>query len=406
MLESFDSSNLRVLVVDDDPMMTALVEVLLHTHGIQRICSVNEGAAALEKLAAQTFDLLVCDLNMPGMDGVQLINRMATLGHRPAIILLSGEDPRILDSSRQFAEVKQLVVLGVLRKPIAHDSLINLLRGYQPNLQQGDDGMPLHTDLDASDLRTGLSSSSLRVAYQPKIDLRTGDLVGVECLLRWNDPKFGNVAPADVVSAAERYGLIDGLTLGVLARAAQDRLLAASHGFTTNFAINLSLKNLREANIVDRIHQIVVDTHGVPSDFTLEITETHLVDDLARVLEALIRLRLLGFKISLDDYGTGASTMQMLSQLPTTELKIDRSFVASAPHSSQGRAFLRSAVELGLQMGQSVVAEGIETESERTCAVELGCQLGQGYLFSRPLSLEILIDWARERSRLRCANNA
>lgn len=395
---SFDVANLRVLVVDDDPMMTALIEFLLRDHNVARINAINEGSAALEHLSAQTTDLLICDLNMPGMDGVQLMNRIASLDRRPAIILLSGEDPRILDSSRQFAEAKRLTVIGVLRKPVVRGALIELLSRYRPDLGRNDHERP-QADLDADDLMGGLGSGALHLFYQPKIDLRSGVLVGVESLLRWNDPVHGSVSPSRIVSTAERHGLIDELTLAVLARSARDRSSAIAQGLATNFAINLSLRNLKEADIVERMHGTVTDARSEPSDFTLEITETHLVDDIAGVLEALIRLRLLGFKIALDDYGTGASTMQMLSRFPSTELKIDRSFVAAAPLSTQGRAFLQSAIELGLQMGQSVVAEGIETENERALAFELGCQVGQGYLFAKPLPLEALLAWADEHCR-------
>jgi EAL domain-containing protein (putative c-di-GMP-specific phosphodiesterase class I) len=282
---------------------------------------------------------------------------------------------------------------------------MELLCRYRPELGHRDHERR-QANLDANDLINGLSGGALHLAYQPKVDLRSGVLVGVESLLRWDDPLHGSVNPADVVSAAERHGLIDELTLAILARAARDRSIATNQGLTTNFAINLSLRNLKEVSIVERMHGVVTNTNNEPSDFTLEITETHLIDDVAGVLEALIRLRLLGFKISLDDYGTGASTMQMLSRLPSTELKIDRSFVAAAPNSRQGRAFLKSAIELGLHMGQSVVAEGIETEGERALALELGCQFGQGFLFARPLAFDALLAWDREHPQIQNGNGA
>lgn len=392
-MSATDLSGLRAVVVDDDALMTELISMLLRDCGLEQIRTANAGEAALELLAAHPAHLLICDLNMPGMDGVQLINRVAALDPRPAILLLSGEDPRILDSSRQFAEAKQLTVLGVLRKPVARDPLLTLLRAYRPEARAGRDESRQAT-FDGAGLHVGLARGALRLAYQPKVELRTGQLVGVESLLRWRDPTHGNVLPLAVVSAAEAQGLIDDLTLAVLARAAEDRRVLADRGCAINFAVNLSLQNLKRVGIVERMREIVADARGTPADFTLEVTETHLVDDLAQVLEALIRLRLLGFNISLDDYGTGASTMQLLSQLPSSELKIDRSFVAAGPLSGQGRAFLRSAVELGLQMGQTVVAEGVETDAERDLVAKLGCQLGQGYLFARPMSLDALLTWA------------
>ncbi|KAF1722792.1 EAL domain-containing response regulator [Pseudoxanthomonas wuyuanensis] len=386
-------ANLRALVVDDDPLMTELIAMLLRDCGFAQVDIADGGQAALAHLSRHTADLLICDLNMPGMDGVQLMSRIAALEQRPAFILVSGEHSRILDSSRQFAEAKQLTLLGVLRKPVAREPLVSLLDLYRPGIGRPR-AEPVRAVLDAAYLRKGIEDGAVRLLYQPKMELRSGGLAGVEALLHWTDPAFGIVPSTQVVDAAEKCGLIDELTLAVLSRTARDRRTAADRGVFLDFAINVSLKNLHGPDIVERMLDAVATELGEPSDFTLEITETHLVDDLAKILETLLRLRLSGFKISLDDYGTGASSMQLLSQLPSTELKIDRSFVSAAPKSKQGRAFMQSAVELALQMGQSVVAEGIETEEERALALELGCQIGQGYLFSRPLPLKELLEMA------------
>jgi EAL domain-containing protein (putative c-di-GMP-specific phosphodiesterase class I)/ActR/RegA family two-component response regulator len=386
-------SDLHALVVDDDPLMTELIAMLLRDCGIAQIDVADGGQAALEHLSRYAVHLLICDLNMPGMDGIQLMSRIAALEQRPAIILVSGEHSRILDSSRQFAEAKQLTLLGVLRKPVAREPLISLLDRYRSEAEHPRPNIT-RAPLDAMYLSKGIESGAMRLLYQPKMDLRSGGLVGVEALLHWTDQTFGVVPSVQIVDAAEKFHLIDDLTMAVLARAARDRRTAADRGIFIDFAINVSLKNLRDGDIVERMLEVVSNELGEPSDFTLEITETHLVDDLAKVLEPLLRLRLLGFKIALDDYGTGASSMQLLSQLPSTELKIDRSFVTAAPRSMQGRAFMQSAVELGRQMGQLIVAEGIETEEERALALELGCQIGQGYLFSRPLPFEDLLAMA------------
>ncbi len=373
--------------------------MLLRDCGFAQIDIADGGQAALEHLSRRTVHLLICDLNMPGMDGIQLMSQIAAFEQRPAIILVSGEHSRILDSSRQFVEAKQLILLGVLRKPVAREPLISLLNLYRPDtaLPRADS---VHAHLDAPYLSGGIENGAARLLYQPKMDLRSGRMVGVEALLHWTDPTSGIVPSARVVDAAEQCGLIDELTLAVLAQAAHDRKIAAHRGIFLDFAINVSLKNLHHADIVERMLDAVATGLGEPSDFTLEITETHLVDDLAKILEPLLRLRLFGFKISLDDYGTGASSMQLLSQLPSTELKIDRSFVTAAPKSVQGRAFMQSAVELALQMGQSIVAEGIETEEQRTLALELGCQIGQGYLFSRPIPFEELMAMAGGMSQV------
>jgi len=388
--------DLRTLVVDDDPMMVEILVGVLRDAGLIAVEAVGDGGAALDHLSVHRVDLLICDLNMPGVDGIRLMTQVASLASRPAIVLFSGEDPRVLDASRQFAEAKQLTVLGVLRKPVERDSVMGLLKRYQP-ADMRRSLSPLEVVLGSEDIRLGLVSNAVHLAYQPIIDLHNGALAGVEALLRWQDPERGSVPPPEVIRAAENAELIDALTLAILTRAVRDRGTLAHGGIDTNIAVNVSMQNLRNFSIVDRMTDIVTSAHDRPDRYTLEVTETRLIDDLAQVLEVLIRLRLQGFKIAIDDYGTGAANMQLLTQLPSTELKIDRSFVAAAPRNEQGRVLLQSAIELGLQLGQIVVVEGVETEMEASLARELGSHLGQGYLYGRPMKLDELIAWTSTR---------
>lgn len=385
--------DLKTLVVDDDPLMVEVIVTVLRDAGLVGIETAADGTAALERLAANPIDLLVCDLNMPGMDGIRLMSRIASFAARPAIILLSGEDPRVLDASRQFAEAKTLTILGVLRKPVVFDALVDLLQRYRPADQRPSIG-PRRALLDDDRIRLGLTTGALHLAYQPKVDLHRGTLVGVEALLRWQDPELGFFPAPEVIRAAENAELIDALTLAVLARAVRDRTALVHDGIDIDIAFNVSMHSLHNLAIIDRMSDIIAAADDHPERFTLEVTETHLMDDLARVLEALIRARLRGFKIAIDDYGTGAATMQFLMQLPSTELKIDRSFVAAAPRSEQGRVLLQSAIDLGLRLGQTVTVEGVETEVEAQLAREFGCHLGQGYLYGRPMELDTLIAWA------------
>lgn len=389
----------RVLVVDDDPLMTTVVTSLLRDAGVGDIRSAANGAEAQAHLTDHDAELVICDLNMPGMDGIQLLGRVAALGRRPSIILISGEDLRVLDSSRQYAEARQLVVLGALQKPVDREALFSLLAKFQPAIKPED--LRPRVAIDADQLREGLANGAVHIAYQPKLDLQTGELTGVEALLRWHSPQLGAVSPCDVVHAAEQSGFIDELTFAILRRAVEDRCELAHAGLDINIAINLSLMNLQRPDLVDQIQRILAPMQEAAGHFTLEVTETRLVADLAQTLETLLRLRLQGFGISLDDYGTGASTMQLLAQVPSTELKIDRSFITAAPLSEQGRTFLKSAVDLGLHLGLSIVAEGIETESECATARELGCHCGQGYLFAAPMSLAELFRWVQHRTEAR-----
>ncbi|HEY1141996.1 MAG TPA: EAL domain-containing response regulator [Lysobacter sp.] len=385
-------SGLSTLVVDDDPLMVEVVSMVLQDLGLTVVAAALDGGAALERLSASPVDLLVCDLNMPGMDGVRLLSHVASLPARPAIILLSGEDPRVLEIARQFAEAKQLTIIGAASKPVTSESLIALLQAFRRAEEQKPAQRP-RTIVDCQRIRLGLSDQALRLAYQPKVDLVDGRLIGVEALLRWNDAELGAVPPPDIVRAAEGCSLIDELTIGVLACAVRDRAALAGNGIDTNIAFNVSMHNLHNLAIVERMSELVRTAGDQPKHFTVEVTETHLIEDLTSVLEALLRLRLQGFKIAIDDYGTGAATMQFLMQLPSTELKIDRTFVTAATKSESGRALLQSAIDLGLQLGQDVVAEGVETAGEARLLRQLGCRFAQGYYYGRPMSLDAFTAW-------------
>lgn len=378
---------LRALVVDDDRFMLNIISLVLGDLGLASVDTATDGAVALERMSNSSVDVLVCDLNMPEMDGIRLLGHVAAMPAQPAVILLSGQDPRILEAARHFAEAKALTILGTAAKPVTHASFRSLLEAYR---RPGEAAIPRITPtLDDAQLRDGLARQVFDLAYQPKVDLRDGRLVGVEALLRWQD-----VPPPEVVRAAEACALIDELTLGVFDIAVRDRAALARDGIDTNIACNVSMHNLHNLAMVDRIAARVTDADDHPSRYTIEVTETHVIEDLTAVLEALIRLRLQGFRIAIDDYGTGAATMQFLMQLPSTELKIDRAFIAASTKSEPGRALLQSAITIGQELGQDVVAEGVETEAEVRLLRALGCRHAQGYFYGRPMERAALAAWA------------
>jgi EAL domain-containing protein (putative c-di-GMP-specific phosphodiesterase class I)/CheY-like chemotaxis protein len=389
-------ATLNALIVDDDPFMGEIVAYTLREAGLVSIRQATDGKSALDSMAAQVVELLVCDLNMPGMDGIHLMRHVAALAIPPAIILLSGNDPRILDASRQYAEAKNLIVLGTLSKPLMPGALVKVLQRYRPMLENRR-RVSGSVRLDEASFRHGLETGALQLAHQPKVDLGNGSLIGIESLLRWQDERLGPIPPYEVVRAAEDAKMIDVLTQSILSQAVQDRARLVGHGMDINVSINVSMHNLLNAVIVDCMSDIISATGDLPSRYTLEVTETHLVEDLALVLETLIRARLRGFLIAIDDYGTGAASMQLLMQLPSTELKIDRAFIAMGPRHDLGRSMLKSAIELGLKLGQTVTAEGIESAAEATLATELGCHQGQGYFYGYPMSLDALIAWNEHR---------
>jgi EAL domain-containing protein (putative c-di-GMP-specific phosphodiesterase class I) len=233
-------------------------------------------------------------------------------------------------------------------------------------------------------LRRAIAVGEIVPWFQPKVELATGRICGVEALARWIMRDGQVVSPAHFVGVAEEHGLTFDLTLSIL-----DQTLIALRTWhlpdiEMSAAVNLSPSSLGDMRLADAILRRTEDAQVSSRLITLEITESAMVSNAA-ALRDLIRLRLRGFGLSIDDYGTGFSSMQQLSRVPFSELKIDRSFVDGAHQREHQRALLESAIDLGKRIGLATVAEGIETREDWALLRELGCEIGQGYLISKPV---------------------
>lgn len=384
------TSCLEILIVDDDPTMAEIIAAMLCDAGEASLSIAYAGEEALAIATRRKIDVLVCDLNMPGRDGVWLLTRMAELVVRPSVILISGEDPRVIDSTGQLAEARGLTLLGTLRKPIEQKALLSALYRYRyeaaPDAQKSS-----RPPFDSARIAQALRGDAVQLAFQPKVYLPDRTLAGAEALLRWHDPEFGYIPASEVVDGAEAVGLIDELTLAVLAKAIAARRAMSKRKLDVGISFNISMRSLNNPELVNRMVDLTAASNDRFDRYTVEVTETHLMHEPAKVMESLIRFRLRGFRIAIDDYGMGAAAMQFLMKLPSNELKIDRMFIAAAPASAQAYVLLQSAVELGLRLGQVVVAEGVETQVESELVEALGCQQGQGYLYGPPMDVDELI---------------
>ncbi len=238
----------------------------------------------------------------------------------------------------------------------------------------------------AGELRRALEQEELVVHYQPKADLQTGRIVGVEALVRWIHPERGFIPPDRFIGIAERTGLIKPLSRYVL-RAAIDQCAAwAADGLDLHVAVNLTIPDLLDLELPDRIAAMLADA-GVPADrLELEVTESTILADPFRVRHVIDRLNELGLGLAIDDFGTGYSSLAYLKQLPVQTIKIDRSFVMDMLESESDAAIVRSTIDLARNLGLRVVAEGVETEAMWDALREQGCTLAQGYLISKPVS--------------------
>ncbi|MFG1871364.1 putative bifunctional diguanylate cyclase/phosphodiesterase [Micromonospora arborensis] len=245
----------------------------------------------------------------------------------------------------------------------------------------------------AGDLRRALDHDELEVYFQPKVTLRDRRLVGVECLARWEHPTHGTVAPEDFVAVAEHTGQLSRLTEVVLReglRRSRDWALADQ---PLPIAVNLSARTLTDQHFPDRVQELLTEYKVPAQRLTLEITEAGVLDGTDRPIPTLRRLRDLGVRLSVDDFGTGDSSLAHLRRLPVHEVKVDRSFVQGMATDPGDLAIVNAVVTLSQQFGLAVVAEGVESELTLELLQDIGCEIGQGFLFSRPLPYERLAAW-------------
>jgi len=389
----------RVLVVDDDLFLAGMLQRMLKSAGVVDTLHAADGAAALESIASNPPALVLCDLNMPGMDGLEFVRHLAAISPTPALALMSGADRRVLNTARQLAQAHGLNVIGILSKPVAAHDLKDLLSRVVHPQHRG--VAKAIASLSIEQVQQGIEAGhvrahyqpKVRAHYQPKIRAQDGTLYGVEALLRWQDPVRGVVPPVAVIPVAESNGLMDSLTLAVFRAVLVDapRLLAASPGLT--IAINVSAENLQNLDFVEQVLSLIHQAGVDPGALMIEVTESRLIENITRPAEILTRLRLKGIGLSVDDYGTGASTLQQLQRIPATELKIDRVFVNGATHDPEALAMLESSVDLARRLGLVTVAEGVESEEEMEIVRRVGCDLVQGYYVQRPVSADALLDW-------------
>jgi len=374
----------RFMVVDDDAFMLDILSRTLHTLGHDRVITCNGGDEALACLGGGVLpEFILCDLNMPQMDGVEFLRKLAGIGYGGAIVVISGEDRRVLRTVENLARAQGLAMLGYLEKPVKSDQLARVLADWQSLPRSVTALKVAPSSLD--DLRRGLSNREFVAFFQPKVEIATGRMVGVEALARWRHPVRGIVGPDSFIAVAERHGLIGTLTELMLSETLSQARTWRRQGLPLKVAINVSMEDLVRLDFPELVVGQAEAAGIFPFDITLEVTESRLMNNPVVPLDILTRLRLKRVGLSIDDFGTGYSTLAQLKDIPLDELKLDRSFVQGATRDSAARAILESSVDLAKKLDMSVVAEGVETRDDWDLVAALGCDLAQGYFIGKPM---------------------
>ena len=386
---------MKILLVDDDPFVLKLLSVQLRTFGpahMEVVCHTS-GQAALSLLEHdKQIGIVFCDLQMPEMDGVEFVRHLVRLRYAGSLVLVSGENSRTRQAVEQLARAHGLHVLGTLGKPVTTESLLQLLgtaiRAVPPPSPVA--RAPLYTP---TDLQLAIRQGELLNYYQPKVELATGRVAGLEALVRWRHPRDGLVLPCHFVPMSEEHGLVGYLGVEVMREALRDLRRWLDAGHQLDLAINVPLGSVSSLDypdfLVEQAHAAGVPLHHI----VLEITESRLMDNPQVQLDVLTRLRLKQVRLSIDDFGTGYSSLAQLRDLPFDELKIDRGFVHQAARTPSLRAILEASLGLAQELGLRTVAEGVEEREDWDLLRASGCDMVQGFFVAKPMPSDEVEGW-------------
>ncbi len=378
-------SELRVMVVEDHGFQRRIALRLLTELGVSRVLEGSDGLHALEQLRVQASppDVVLVDLDMPGMDGIECIGHIAQERLARSVVVVSALDPALLNTVQTMARAYGLRVLGSVEKPLTREKLETVLARFDEHAGEEQDDAAGEVDIQS--IAAALRNGEIVAWFQPQVEFANGKVVGVEALARWERPDGSVVKPHQFVPVMEREGLANALTDRMLDEACRWKQRWDHGGQRLKLSVNVSATALADPSAADR-YQSIVESYDIdPEEVILEITESTLMTDAARGLGLLARLRLKGFGLSIDDFGTGYSSLAQLSQIPFTELKIDQGFVFGAHAQPRKRAVVEASLDLSRKLGLVTVAEGVESVEDWQMLAELGCNIAQGYLIARPV---------------------
>ena len=328
-----------VYLIDDEIDMLELLSDVIESTGLiaqpyNRASHFFEQVNEFEKNS-----ILVLDLNMPDMDGVEVIRRLSTMPAAPSLILMSGYDSSILHAAEKLGKARNLEILAYIGKPIDIEKFKNLL-----STTVVDKTTPpvISTEREPSfeELQWAITHEQLILHYQPQVNILTGGMFGVEALIRWQHPTRGLTYPDRFIPLAEQKGLIGAITHWVIETAVKQRQRWRKQGLDLLVSVNISAVDITSLTLPEQLADLLANNQLDPTMLMLEVTETTLMSELVMSLDILTRLRLKGVGLSIDDFGTGYSSLSQLHRVPFTELKIDRSFVANLSQDEEARAIV------------------------------------------------------------------
>lgn len=345
-------------------------------------------------------DVLITGLRFADGDGFQLIRQLAKRPHPPALFIASHQQRAVIKAALALAEACRIEVAGSAEQPIEARAIGQSLATFEPG-RMGRAQQIARPPLERDDLLSLLDRGALYPWMQPKLRLSSQEVVGFEALMRAHDNAGALILPDRLISALACHGLLDEATMRMARQTVDFVATALSEGMAISASINVSMQSLSNFAFCRELALIVERAQLDPSWITIEITETDAMADMLSVIENAARIRMLGFNLAIDDFGTAYSSLFQLSRIPFSELKIERAFISGVDEDSGKQAIVRACSQLGTSLGLHVVAEGVETAEELDFVRQAGCSHIQGYLVARPMPAARALDWLRGFNELR-----
>jgi EAL domain-containing protein (putative c-di-GMP-specific phosphodiesterase class I)/ActR/RegA family two-component response regulator len=389
--------HLHFLVAEADPRQRRMLVEALAQLGATRVTEVPDAPMALRTLQAgfsPKIDVAILDLALGGMDAMELLRAVADL-HSAVRVIVTGDQPAgVLFSVETLIQAHDVDLLGTVAKPVNAAKLSALLDNYQPRVPaRAPEPVP---SFSFAEVGVGLQKRQFEPFFQPKIELATGQVKGLEGFARWRHPEHGVLGPGAFIDALAQHNRIDFLDWTMLEMSVERCRRFHDGGIPISISLNLSAATLAHPNFIRQV-QSTMKRHGVLPDYlTFEMTESSILDFDVDFIERLVRLRMMGFGLAIDDYGTGRSNLQLLARIPFSELKIDRSFVDGASKKRPLGTVLKSCLGLAHSLDRMSVAVGVETRQDWDFLQALGCTYAQGYHIANPMAADAFPGWLED----------
>lgn len=375
----------RVLILEDQPFQRGFLANMFAAVPGVTVDTSGDAAHALAMCQFSRYDLVVSDLMMPGIDGIQFIQTLSAQEHRPMLALVSSASQRMMASARLMAESLGLTVLGILAKPASAPDVAGLIDALGAARRSSSEPPRVEPPLaaDRRQLLQALEDNEITAWFQPKKSLDSGLVVAAEALVRWRHPVHGTQEASRFLPLFELHGLEAMLLRHVLKASVQAQARWRGLGFRIPISINLPPHLLERRSLPDELLELTLEHGGAAEDLCFELMESSTTQHVSDYYAGACRLRMKGFGLAQDDFGQGLSSVHNLVNTPFTEVKIDRALVRGCARDPALRNALATVVALGSRLGLNIVAEGVETDAELATLRKLGCNQVQGYLISR-----------------------